>query len=1346
MAKRCEICNRQHPEHEPDCPHYQAHVHQVGDSDIFAELAEEPGDKGPGHDSDPGTLRPKESDSAVHLDVVEEVSASPSGEPLEAWQEAEAAEPGPDDLIAVVEQDAAAEPLDVEEVHEGPAAEVQAVGAEDLVHVMEEEPPSPGPAEEAPTVTASAEATATEATEAVEAPGAKPTKLAGRTGQPTQLAGQSPMPTMLAPADHGEQETAAAGAFPDLTLDSGKSASEAATITPDEFELPRPADALDVTEQIEDGVGLVETSPEALQATEAMDLADVDKGAKGPDSGALDVVEAAEEATLAPESGDALLESASAVDLGAPLSRTGPVSGLDPIAEALESDVELGQEEAAEAGVEDALEAVGGTESGESSAVDLGATVPMPGEEGLSSEKKFDDLETTAAFDQGAEAGSGKDLLSDEAAEAAEEVAADDLLAGVTDKSAAVGEEASEVAEAASEEDDMATLAAKDKKGRRAPALDEEEVKRKPPKPRYGRRWLAGTAVGILLAVGGVAALRYFDPDLLDAAIKEVPTSKPQKDVAAKKVVQGPAATPVQQALALMHEGKLDEAWKLVKDTGDSPEALSARAEVGWLRYLRDQKAGKKPNKADIEASVNDLKKVKDKNITAELLHGLVMKTDIPGQKKEVGQVEKDVRDLLLKSQVITKGDEDLLTAISQVLAGKKKEEERLADLAKALVAAKLLDSPDKLDAKAIQALARDLGQTTKFVAEIEKLVEAKKGEAIKKVEELLEARKNLDDKLAQVNEALKNAKVKEGPQGVAELVKSRDAILAERTALTGALVKALTELGQPAPKAIGDLGKQLVESVIAVREKARSPVVTALGQVVSSLGGVGAETGGILRAALDRAAVESQLRLYQVREPLIQTPEQKLDTWIALFQDRDRKGGNDADAARDARWVRSKEAKASPEARAKAYYLEGLLARSQGKFEEAGKALDEAVKSGQAIKGLPWLAQASQALRELRDPSAYYLPRAEMLHNEGRLQAALAILNNGLKAMPDNGRLLGLRALVNVELAASPKQLKEVEKQVRADAKRAQDDTAAAAAGFYALGRLEEDLGRLVQAEQDYRQALKVNKGGLAEANRYRLALARLLQREAPAAEATPAPAKGGAAGEESEEDEGEQVRISQPLATMLLLAVTGFQAPGDDDEENPAAAARLKESIDLAQTLIKSEDPKTKGQGHILLGLAYSRQGKRTEGINEYLKGLSLVHPGRESKELLKLIEDHPAFQQPDRRSQPSAQIAEAYFGKGLTLYWARKYARAEDELRKAVEFFGNDARYHYFLGLARLAQGGKSKREAARFEFEVGARLEAENRPSSTAVNGTLERIQGPLRRYLDGFRQKAVVAGG
>ena len=104
----------------------------------------------------------------------------------------------------------------------------------------------------------------------------------------------------------------------------------------------------------------------------------------------------------------------------------------------------------------------------------------------------------------------------------------------------------------------------------------------------------------------------------------------------------------------------------------------------------------------------------------------------------------------------------------------------------------------------------------------------------------------------------------------------------------------------------------------------------------------------------------------------------------------------------------------------------------------------------------------------------------------------------------------------------------------------------------------------------------------------------------------------------------------------------------------------------------------------------------------------------------------------------------LAERYFGQGLDAFWQRRYAEAEKAFKQAVANFDQDARYQYFLGLARYQQGGKAKREAARYDFGQGARLEAASRPNRVEVNASLERLQGELRQVLDRYRQKAGAA--
>ena len=55
-----------------------------------------------------------------------------------------------------------------------------------------------------------------------------------------------------------------------------------------------------------------------------------------------------------------------------------------------------------------------------------------------------------------------------------------------------------------------------------------------------------------------------------------------------------------------------------------------------------------------------------------------------------------------------------------------------------------------------------------------------------------------------------------------------------------------------------------------------------------------------------------------------------------------------------------------------------------------------------------------------------------------------------------------------------------------------------------------------------------------------------------------------------------------------------------------------------------------------------------------------------------------------------------------------------------------------------MSLMAQGN---RDAAATAIERGARLEAANRPSLGEINASMERIQGPMRAFVNGYRQKA-----
>ena len=90
---------------------------------------------------------------------------------------------------------------------------------------------------------------------------------------------------------------------------------------------------------------------------------------------------------------------------------------------------------------------------------------------------------------------------------------------------------------------------------------------------------------------------------------------------------------------------------------------------------------------------------------------------------------------------------------------------------------------------------------------------------------------------------------------------------------------------------------------------------------------------------------------------------------------------------------------------------------------------------------------------------------------------------------------------------------------------------------------------------------------------------------------------------------------------------------------------------------------------------------------------------------------------------------------FSDGVAFYESGRSFDAEQQLTVATTQNKLDARYWYFLGLARLAQGNQPGAEDA---FKTGADLEGRGLPDGDNVGASLERIQGPARQVLAAYR--------
>jgi tetratricopeptide (TPR) repeat protein len=439
-------------------------------------------------------------------------------------------------------------------------------------------------------------------------------------------------------------------------------------------------------------------------------------------------------------------------------------------------------------------------------------------------------------------------------------------------------------------------------------------------------------------------------------------------------------------------------------------------------------------------------------------------------------------------------------------------------------------------------------------------------------------------------------------------------------------------------------------------------------------------------------------------------TPAEMVDLWFPVVADRTQRDAAiksviDAERA-------LKEPNASPALTAKATALLGLAQRNIGLFNESRSTLAAALKTD---VGGDWQPVAAKSLKELTDPTEYYLPRARALYAAGQNAEALAALDDALQIFPkDNAPLLALRSLVRLDLARDQAKGKLTPDNV-APAKKDADAAVAAglAEGHFALGRIAEELNDLPAARKSYAAAKDAHPGRDDEGNRYRVALARVLL-------------KLGATGR-ADVDKPLGLKkpepMSEQLASLILLLQLG--APPDVSKE-------AEEANKLADEILASPDTPN---SFMLKAQAYAVKGRWNEALRTFALGLR-PHIRRDYADvLIDLVNRHPMLRRPDKLDIPDPLRAEAFFTTGLRHFGAKNYLDAEKAFLSAVEADNQDARYFYYLGLTRMAL---CKRDDATADYQQGAVLEGQGKPGRAAVSESLEGIQGTPRQILNSFR--------
>jgi tetratricopeptide (TPR) repeat protein len=288
-----------------------------------------------------------------------------------------------------------------------------------------------------------------------------------------------------------------------------------------------------------------------------------------------------------------------------------------------------------------------------------------------------------------------------------------------------------------------------------------------------------------------------------------------------------------------------------------------------------------------------------------------------------------------------------------------------------------------------------------------------------------------------------------------------------------------------------------------------------------------------------------------------------------------------------------------------------------------------------------------------------------------------------------------------------------------RKDAQTAADE--GLAEGHFLIGQLAEDTGDLAGAIKAYRAAVEAHKALDEQGGRYRVALARALLKTRTGAGASPRPVP-------PLERTG-RANPARYLETLRQLVVLTLQAP-----DLPDASPKVSEAEKLADEVLAAGAKVP----FDVRAQALAVKGLYTRALATYTAGLrdqGLLAP-RYANGLLDLLANHPGLKRPESLTVPDPAQAERHYAAGLNFFFARRYPEAEKEFLGAVENDNADARYYYYLGLSRLAQG---KRDAFE-DFDQAGRLERRGRPDRAAVSAALERIQGPMRRVLNNIRNR------
>jgi TolA-binding protein len=804
-----------------------------------------------------------------------------------------------------------------------------------------------------------------------------------------------------------------------------------------------------------------------------------------------------------------------------------------------------------------------------------------------------------------------------------------------------------------------------------------------PARPRRGG-WLGGTIVGVLLGL------------LVSFGLWIVGIEPPVEWRAAAGFKTRPATnqgSPASQATALakaaeeVRSGDFDKAQAVVEQIQeDQPDQLALRGEYRWLTYLRDHQLNKAPLRADddqVQKAIDDLTKAG----TADALFWL---GDVYKNLNNTDKARETWTQALDKYRDDPRQKRRFQAALNRL----DLQAEKAAGAARAP-----RDAGPEPDA-ALLALALIALQGAGGPADSGEEAGYKFWEAVK-----LARQQDYPGALA----ALKEARSEHDRLRFSRLRKAQNP---DSDPTEEIFLRACDEL-----TAYWQVQQRLKSGGYLDAAAKKSPV-KAVEELVQKAGSGG--TGA------------TELANKLIKEKIIAKPEELNEGIDRLVTDRKNategmtrltKEANDAKKeANDAKKDADAAKKEAADAKAKLQMVEANLKKAE---ENLAKAEDRVrVASDQA-------AAAKAAMKKVQDE----LVAAKLVDARAGDTEILNSVKNLIKTA-SNAPAADLLKQVQMQvqkaeadakaakdkLTAAEGLVKKLNEDVAArDAiiKKAREDMNAADGDRAALKLVRDELvaAKVLDSRADNAALLKgvkdlVKNTGTAAAD----LLKRVQAAEAKEKEAADAAAASKAALKKAQDELGAAKTASAGMAKRAETAEAEAKAVRDNLR---AAEARAKQAADA---VVASKDALKKVQDELVGAKVLDPRADEAA----VLQGVrALVKAATGGDKVVKPVVT--ATVNPDE--------AEKHYAAGLSRYFARRYADAEAEFLRAVENYGEDARFYYFLGLSRFMQG---KPSAA--DFAQGAALEQEDRPGLEAVSKALERVQGEGRTLVNEARRR------